>query len=270
MEIIITPDSPRYRIIDLWKYRELFYFLVLRDLKLRYKQTQLGFLWAVIQPLITMVVFSFIFGTIAKIQSNGIPYPLFVFTGLVFWNLFSRSIITTTDSIVSNRNLIEKVAFPRIILPISSVFVNLVDFGVSLFIIIFLVIYYQYYPNILGLFFLPLTIAFVILIAIGIGCILSVLNVKYRDIRFIVPYILQIILLLTPIVYPSTITKNSLQLFFLVNPLSGLITTTRNALFSPNLIEYFSFYVSVIFSILIFILGINYFKSKEKWFADNI
>lgn len=269
----IKPTSG-WRLLDLKelsKFRELIFFLTWRDLKVRYKQTILGVAWAIIQPLLTMVVFSFFFGNLAKVPSDGIPYPLFSLAGLLPWQLFESSIRNASKSLVSNRNMITKIYFPRIVLPMSSVMACVVDFLVALPILIGLMIYYNYSPNIYVLL-IPYYLLLTIVTAFGVSLWFSSMDVLYRDIGYIVPFITQIWMFITPIAYGSGIIKNpTIQFIYNLNPMVGVVNGFRSAMLG----QYAQFPVeSMIFSALISLLilagGLLYFRRMERQFADLI
>ena len=190
---------------ELWQYRELLYFFTWRDLKVRYKQTFIGVAWAIFQPFITMVVFSIFFGGLAKIPSDGVPYPIFVYVGLLFWQFFSSALSDTSMTLISNQSIITKVYFPRLILPVSSVITKLVDFFIATLILISLMFYYGYMPHLSGLLILPLLLLITFMASIGLGLFLASINVKYRDVRYALPFFIQILLFLTPVIYPASI-----------------------------------------------------------------
>ena len=259
---------------ELWRYRELFGVLSWRDLSVRYKQTILGILWAVFQPFVTMVIFTFVFNNLANIQSgDGTPYPIFIYTGLLLWQLFSSIIKESSESLLSNTNLIQKVYFPRIIIPSSVVLTALVDFFCGSIILAFLMIWYGFAPHLIGLFILPVLISCAIFSAMGIGLFLSALNVKYRDVRHIAPFFIQILLFLTPVIYPIKVLSSFhfiKNLMLWINPMAGVIDCARSGLIGKSLVDWNSLIISVFISILMFSLGLLYFKKTENYFADII
>ncbi len=254
---------------ELYAYRELFYFLIWRELKVRYKQTLIGWSWTFIQPFLTMVVFSFVFGTLLALPSNNIPYPIFLYTGLIYWNFFARAVTSSMDSLTGNHMLIRNVYFPKIILPMISVFVNIVDFISSLVILFFLIILFGVRIHIEGLFIIPLALVNIIFLSMGIGAILSVLNAAYRDIRFIVPYVLQVLLFLTPIIYPQKLAQQYSSLL-LLNPLAGCVEIVREFLFGAPFTHMEGFIISFAISGVILIVGVLFFEIKEKKIIDRI
>lgn len=237
---------------------------------MRYKQTIVGIFWVILQPFLAMMVFTFVFGTIAKISTGDIPYPVFVYSGLILWNLFARSVITASDSITSNRALVKSVYFPKITLPLAAVATNLVDFLAAFLVLLILMIYFSVKPNLVGFFILPIAIFIIMLLSSGIGSILASLNAVYRDIRFVVPYALQIALFLTPVVYPTDFVGERYRIILILNPLVGVIETARVSLLTTANIRFSPLLGSIILSWLIFFLGVYYFQKKEAKISDVI
>jgi len=252
---------------ELWSYRELIYFLTWRDIKVRYKQTALGVAWAVLQPVALMVVFTFLFGRLAKIPSEGIPYPLFAYAGLLPWQIFSRTLSDTTTSLVKDHRLVAKVYFPRVIIPLSTTLAAMLDFMIASGVLVILMIIYGVTPG-SALIILPLFIILMFTTALGIGLWLSAVNVQYRDVGFIIPFLSQFLLLLTPVVYPSTIVPEKFRMIYSLNPMVGVIEGFRWCLFgvgkglSPMLS------ISVLIALALFFGGILWFRSKERSFVD--
>lgn len=252
---------------ELWDYKELMYFFVWRDFKVRYKQTIIGIGWAVFQPFMTMVVFSVFFGTLLKIPSDGIPYPIFVYTGLLFWQFFSSALSETSNVLISNQAIITKVYFPRLILPLSSVATKLVDFGIASVILIGMMIYYGYTPQISGLFILPLLLMITFMASVGGGLFLAAINVKYRDVRYVLPFFIQILMFLTPVIYPASIAgKYSWLLAF--NPMMGVIQSARASLLGTAPINWVLIAISFTACAILLAIGVVYFKKVERYFAD--
>ena len=214
---------------ELWNYRELLYFFTWRDLKVRYKQTTIGILWAILQPLITMIVFSLFFGRLAGIPSDSVPYPIFVYVGLLFWQFFSGALSDTSNVLVANQSIVTKVYFPRLILPLSSVITKFVDFVIASIILLGLMIYYGYIPNLGGFLILPVLLLITFMAAFGAGLWLAAVNVKYRDVRYALPFFIQILLFITPVIYPASIAGKYSWILAL-NPMTGVIQTARTAL----------------------------------------
>lgn len=255
---------------DLFRYRELFYFLAWRDVLVRYKQTVIGVLWAVLRPFLTMVVFVFVFSRIAKLPSEGVPYPVMVFAAMLPWQLFSTSLSEGSNSLISNANLISKVYFPRLIIPASSVIVSFVDFAISLGLLAVLMIWYQVWPSwhLLGL---PLFTLLALLASVGAGLWLAALNVEYRDFRYVVPFLVQFGLYVSPVGFTTAIVPEKWRLLYSLNPMVGVIdgfrwsiSSGRSAIFVPGLM----IGCGVILALLI--SGIWYFRRVEKTFADVI
>lgn len=254
---------------ELWDYKELLYFFVWRDLKVRYKQTVIGVLWAIFQPFMTMIVFSVFFGILLKVPSDGVPYPIFVYTGLLFWQFFSGALTETSGTLISNQSIITKIYFPRLILPLSAVVTRFTDFIIAALILIGLMFYYGYVPHLKGIMILPLLLFIAFMASVGGGLFLAAINVKYRDVRFILPFFIQILLFLTPVIYPASIAgKYSWLLAF--NPMMGVIQTARAALLGTAPLNWILIGVSFAACAVIFIIGVIYFKKVERYFADII
>ncbi len=254
---------------EFWQYRELLLFFAWRDLKVRYKQTAIGVSWALFQPFITMVVFSVFFGGLAKMPSDGIPYPIFVFVGLIMWQFFSTSLSDASNSLINNQQIITKVYFPRIILPASTILVKFVDFFIASIILIGLMIYYHYTPNLAGLLIIPLLLFISFLAALGGGLLLAAINVKYRDVRYALPFFIQILLFLTPVIYPPSIA-GKYSWILAINPMTGVIKAARSALLGGAPINWTLLGISSVACLLLLIIGFVYFKKTEKYFADII
>ncbi len=253
---------------DLWVYRELLYFLTWREIKVRYKQTIFGFAWAILQPLFMMVVFTLFFGNLAKIPSEGIPYPLFSYTALLPWTLFAEGINRSSNSMVSNVNLIQKVYCPRLVMPISGILSPVVDFAIAFTILIGMMFYFGYPPTIKVLW-LPAFILLALMTSLGVGLWLSAINVKYRDVRYVIPFLTQLWLFASPVVYSSSLLPGKYQIIYGVNPMAGVIEGFRWAILGtepPGLL----IGLSVIIVVVILISGAFYFRRSEKTFADVI
>ena len=253
---------------ELWIYRELVYFMIWRNIKVRYKQTVLGFAWAILRPFLSMVVFSIFFGNFAKVPSDNIPYPIFSYAALLPWELLSMAVTTASSSIVANAHMVTKVYFPRMILPISQVLSGLVDFGIAFFVLIGMMLFYHIRIR-LTILFLPLFIIFTLITALAVGLWLSALDVMYRDIGYLLPFINQIWLFISPIAYAASIVPGKWQLIYAINPMKGIADGFRWALLgtaapSPTI------WISVGVSVLLLISGMIFFKRLEKNFADLI
>ena len=253
---------------ELWAYRELLYFLTWRDIKIRYKQTVLGFAWAVLQPLFMMVVFSLFFGTLAKLPSEGIPYPLFSFAALLPWTLFASGMTRSSNSLVADANLIQKVYFPRLIMPLASVLAPLVDFLIAFVVLIAMMFYFGYTPGVTMFWLLPF-ILLELVFALGVGLWLSAINVQYRDVGYTVPFLVQLGLFVSPVVYPSTMLPEQFQAVYGLNPMAGVIEGFRWALLGTEPPGYL-IAASTGIAVLILVTGIFYFRRRERAFADVV
>lgn len=254
---------------ELWKFRELLFFLTWRDIKVRYKQTVLGAAWAILQPLLTMVLFSIIFGGLAKLPTDGIPYPIFTFTALLPWQLFAFALTQSSNSLVSNQNLISKVYFPRLVIPLSSVLAGLVDFAISFVVLGGLMVFYGIKLTLASLF-LPLFLLLALTSALAIGLWLSALNVKYRDIRYIVPFLTMFWMYATPIAYSSSLIPEKWRWLYSLNPMTGVVEGFRWATLGKSSLDMVSLGISACVVIALFIGGLYYFKRMETTFADII
>lgn len=254
---------------DLWQYRELLYFLCWRDIKVRYKQTALGVAWAIVQPLMTMVLFSLFFGRLAKMPSDGIPYPLFVFTALVPWMFFSNGITQSSGSLVENASLIKKVYFPRLAVPIASIIAGVVDFFCSFVVLILLMLYYGVVPS-WSVLTLPFFLALACTASLGIGLWLSALNVQFRDVRYVIPFLTQLWLFATPIAYPSSLLSEPLRSLYGLNPMVGVVEGFRWALLGTETSPGPMVLVSALVSVLVLVSGAFYFRRMEVTFSDRV
>jgi lipopolysaccharide transport system permease protein len=271
METIIRPKKTFSwnDIKELWQYKELLYFFTWRDLKVRYKQTVVGIGWAIFQPFITMVVFSIFFGKLAKIPSDGIPYPIFVYVGLLIWTFFSSALSETSGCLIANQSIITKVYFPRLILPISSVITKLVDFFIASIILVGMMVYYHFTPHLIGLLVLPLLLLISFLAAVGGGLFLASVNVKYRDVRYILPFFIQMMLFVTPVIYPASIAGKYSWLLA-INPMTGVIKAAHAAILGNAPINWLLLGISFVTTSILFVIGIIYFKKTERYFADVV
>jgi lipopolysaccharide transport system permease protein len=255
---------------DLWIYRELIYFMVWRDIKVKYKQTLLGMAWAVIQPVMTMLVFTFLFDKVAKLPTDNIPYPIFSFTALLPWGLFVTALNQGSRSLVAHNNMVTKIYFPRLILPMSSVFAGLVDFAIAFVILVGLMIYYRFVPAWSLVWTLPLFLLLAIITALGVALWLSAINVQYRDVNQALPFLTQFWLFATPVAYSASVISAKWQILYSLNPMAGVVNGFRWALLGTGNGPDITLWVSVGISILIFISGLFYFRSMERTFADTI
>jgi lipopolysaccharide transport system permease protein len=262
---------------DLWRYRELIYFLIWRDVKVRYKQTALGASWAILQPFLTMVVFTLLFGRLAKMPSDGIPYPLFSYTGLLPWGLFTKAIGDAGRSMVTNRSMITKVYFPRLSIPLASVLAGLVDFALAFLVLIGMILVYNYVPALEyqvvitpAILTLPLFLLLALVTSLGVGLWLSALNVQYRDVNYILPFLTQFWLFITPIAYPASMIPEKWQLVYSLNPMTGVVEGFRWALLGVKEAPGPMLAVSSTIAVLLLITGLFYFRRMERTFADEI
>ncbi len=254
---------------DIWKYRELLVFLTWRELKVRYQQTLLGATWAILQPVLQMVVFTFIFGGIARMTSQGIPYPIFSYTALLPWGLFAKALTDAGRSMVSNRNMITKIYFPRLIMPMASVLSGLVDFMIAFVILLVLMVYYHITPT-AAIWTLPFFLLLAIVAALGVGLWLSALNVEYRDVGHVLPFLTQIWMFVTPVVYPASRIPAKWQLLYSLNPMTGVVEGFRWALLGSGDAPTGMIAVSAMISVILLIGGLFYFRRMERTFADTI
>ena len=267
--VVIEPQSG-WRFLnlkELREYRDLFYFLIWKNIKVKYAQSVLGIGWAIIQPVFSMIVFTIIFGKLVNVSSDGAPYALFSFVALVPWTYFSNSLIDTTGSLVTNRNMLTKIYFPRLIFPMTSVLSKLVDFSISLFILFILMIWFGAIPNI-GVLILPYLILLLMLTAAGIGMWLSALAVQFRDIKYAMNFGIQLLMYSAPVVYPASIIPSQYQLVYSINPLVGIIEGFRSALLGTNPMPWDFIIVGSISAFIIALTGAMYFKRMERYFAD--
>jgi len=268
--IIEAGRAERHYWRDLWRYRELFFFLAWRDILVRYKQTTIGIVWALGRPLITMLVFTLVFNKLAKLPSEGVPYPILVFAALLPWQFFSSAFSGAGDSLISNAGMISKVYFPRLVIPASAVIVSFVDFLLSGIILVGLMIWYGFTPN-LRMLTLPLFVLVTFAAAMGAGLWIAALNVKYRDFRIIVPFVVQFGLYVSPVGFSSSIVPEQWRLFYSLNPMVGVIDGFRWAILGGETQLYWpGFLLSLFLVLLILVTGIVYFRKTEKTFADVI
>ena len=262
--------SEKQYIKDIWRYRELFYFLAWRDILVRYKQTVIGILWAILRPFLTMVVFTFIFGNVAKLPSEGgAPYPIMVYAAMLPWTFFASALQESSNSLIANSNMISKIYFPRLVVPISAVIVSFVDFLVSFVILIGLMIFNGFVPPI-QILLLPVFTLNAFFAAMGYGLLLAALNVKYRDFRYIVPFIVQFGLYISPVGFSSAVIPEQWRLLYSVNPMVGVIDGFRWSIIGNTQIYWPGMILSLVLVSLVFIFGLLYFRKTERTFADVI
>jgi len=268
-DVVIKPKRGigNLDISELFEFKELFFVLALREFQVRYKQTVIGILWAILRPVLTMVVFTFLFGTIAKLPSDGIPYPVFSYSGLLIWTFFSTALSASSSSMIGNSKLITKIYFPRVIIPVSSTIVSLIDYAIAFIILLGLMLYYNIsFTYTMPIFLLSLLVSWIL--SIGLGFWFSAINVKYRDVQYALPFLIQLIMYATPVIYPVSIA-GQYQWILSLNPMSVLVEMHRAALLGGT-INWELFSISAIITLVVFITGYVYFKSVEKYFADII
>jgi lipopolysaccharide transport system permease protein len=265
---IEPPKKLSFGFKELWLYRELFYFFTWRDVKVRYKQTALGILWVLIQPVLTVIIFTVFFGRALKIPSGGIPYPVFVFSGLLFWNAFSASVVNAGTSMISNAPIIKKIYFPRLIIPLSNILVAMVDWSIAFVLFVIITFVYAVEINWLGaILFWPLATIVMLIGTAGISCWLAALNVKYRDFKYVIPFALQVMLFLTPVIYPINILYYpGLQYVLAINPMYAVIELFRYPILHQ--LDTILLVISLCSSGFFLLIGLYYFKSTEHYFAD--
>jgi len=268
--VTIIKAHSGWRTIDfreLYQYRDLFRFLVWRNIKVLYAQSAIGIGWAVIQPLVSMIVFTIVFGKLAKLSSDGIPYPVFSFAALVPWTYFSNSLTQSTNSLITNAGMISKVYFPRLVLPLSAVIAKLVDFSIAMLMLVALMAWFQIAPT-LGVLALPLLIAIMMLSAAGLGMWLTALAIQYRDIKHAMTFVVQLMMYACPVVYPTSLIPQKYQLLYAINPMVGVIEGFRSALLGSRPMPWDLIAVGGVTAIIVAFTGALYFRSKERLFAD--
>jgi lipopolysaccharide transport system permease protein len=268
--IIINDGNGIKRLInlqELWQYRDLFWFLVKRDIKTRYAQSVMGVGWAIIQPVFSMIIFTVVFGNIAKINSEGIPYPIFSYTALVPWTYFSSSLTDSSKSLISSKNLITKVYFPRLVIPIAPVLAKLIDFGISFLILIGMMVWFGIMPSIWAAF-IPILVLIMMLAAAGVGMWLTALSIQYRDIQYGSSFFIQLLMYLSPVIYPASNVPDKFQLVYAMNPMVGVIEGFRSVLLGTHSMPWFYIGIGSASALILFISGALYFRHMERYFAD--
>ena len=267
---IITPPKGLVRIDfnEIWQYRDLLTILIWRNIKIRYKQTVVGIGWAIFQPLLTMAIFTIFFGRLVKVPTDNIPYAVFVYAGLLYWNYFSSALTSASSSLIDDESLIKKVYFPRIIVPVSTSATPIMDFFFSFLIIFFLMLVYRFVPNFWGILMIPVLVLITFLSASGLGLFLASLNVKYRDVRYILGFFIQIMLYVTPVIYPASIVPERFRWIFYLNPMAGVITLARDTLLHHKPFDWLLLLSSLGISILLVLAGVAYFRKTERFMAD--
>lgn len=267
---IINADRGLRKLIDwkeLWRYRDLFWFLVWRDIKTRYAQSILGIGWAVIQPVFSMVVFTIVFGNLAKVNSEGVPYAIFSFAALVPWTFFSNSLTSSSGSLVTSKNMITKVYFPRLVIPIAPVLATLIDFGISFLVLLGLMLWFGIMPTIWSLF-IPVLVLLMILTSTGVGMWLTALAIQYRDIRYGINFFVQLLMYASPVIYATSSVPEKYQIFYAMNPMVGVIEGFRASLLGTRSMPWEFLAVGLGMAVLFFVTGAIYFRRMERYFAD--
>lgn len=270
--LTVIEPQPGWRMVDwreLWQYRDLFFFLVWRDIKTQYAQSVMGVGWAVLQPVVSMVVFTIVFGKLAQVSSDGIPYSIFNYAGLVPWTYFSGSLTAATGSLVSSKAMITKVYFPRLVIPVAPVLGKLVDFGIAMLILFGMMLWFRIWPTI-GVLALPLLVLLMMLTAAGAGMWLTALSVQYRDINYAMSFSMTLLMYAAPVVYPASLIPEQFRLLYALNPMVGVIEGFRSALLGTNPMPWDFIAIGSVTAILIAISGIAYFRRMEKIFADVV
>lgn len=275
-EFVIAPPARFVSVNwgELWRYRDLFLVFAWREVAVRYKQAALGVLWAVIQPLTTMVIFTFIFNRMANIQSgDGTPYPIFLYVGLLLWQYFSGTLTNASNSMVINSAIIQKVYFPRLIIPAAAAVTGLVDLAFASIVLIGMMFFYGFRPHLIGILISPLLLAIAVLASLGMGLFLASVNIKYRDVRHALPFVIQIMMYVTPVIYPASMLDRHpvvRTLMLWLNPISGVITNARAGLLGGAPIDWSVLAISAGTSVLFFVFGLYYFRTTERYFADIV
>ncbi len=257
------------RLDELWSYRELLYFFTWRDIKIRYKQTIMGASWAIIQPLFTMVIFSLFFGRLAGVPSDDLPYPIFSYAALVPWTFFANGVLQSSNSLVNNANMLKKIYFPRLTMPIASVIAGIIDFILAFVVLLGMMFFYRQFPTI-NVVWLPLFLLLALVTSLGVGFWLSAMNAQFRDVRYIVPFLIQAWLFITPVAYPSSLLSEPWRTLYALNPMVGVVEGFRWALLGTDTAPGPIIFVSAIVAVFLFISGAYYFRRMEKTFADVI
>ncbi len=271
---IVPPKKFKLGLNEMIHYKELFFFFTWRDIKIKYKQTILGFFWAILQPFLMMMVFVVFFSKVLKIPTDNIPAPVFYFSGLLYWNMFSSGVSGAANSMVENANIIKKVYFPRLIIPISSVLVSFFDFLMASVVFVGILCYYwmteaHFFMSFAYLFYVMIALVLTLLTSLGLGTLIASLNVKYRDFRYIIPFMIQVMMFISPVIYPVSILNDLAiaKYIFALNPLTGALNLSRAGLL-PGSVDWILVIISFISAMLIFIVGLVYFRKTEAYFAD--
>lgn len=270
MEIVITPGRRRFDVREIWHHRELFYFFAWRDFKVRYKQTVIGAGWAIFQPLLLMVVFTLFFNKVAGISSPSGHYTIFAYTGLLFWNFFGNAMQAASNALVTNQNLVTKVYFPRLIAPLSATLVSLADFFFASTVFIALMVYYHVVPGLKGILLVVPMLLVTWIAAAGLGTYLCALNVKYRDVRQILPFFIQTLMFITPVIYAVAFVPARFREYVYLNPMAGVITTMRAELIHQGSVAVSGMLISTAVAVVLLVFGVLYFERTESRIADII
>jgi lipopolysaccharide transport system permease protein len=268
--LVIEPSGrfPRIDWRELWAYRGLFFFLVWRDIKVKYAQTVLGAGWAVLQPVLTMLIFTVIFGYFARIPSDGVPYAVFSLTALVPWTYFSTALSGASTSLTASTHLITKVYFPRLVIPFAPVLAALVDFAIAFVLLLVVMLFYGITPSVASLVLVPTLVLVMILTAGGMGCWLSALNIQYRDVKHVVPFLLQVWMYASPIVYPMSLVPERFRSIYALNPMAGVVEGFRSVLLGTDAVDASTIFISLAMGLVLFASGVLYFRRTERLFAD--
>lgn len=269
-KIVITSRKNVFSIDwgELWDHRDLLYFLTWRDIKVRYKQTILGVLWIILQPLVSIVVFTIIFGRFAKMPSDNIPYPIFVFIGLLFWNFFSATLSSSSGGLITNEEILKKVYLPKLLTPVSSALAHVVDLLPTLVILAGFLIYYRISPSPFMFIMMPALLLMIMIFSLGIGFFLAPINAKFRDVRFILPFFIQLMMFATPVIYPSSLFGGTSWWIRILNPVAEAIEISRSGFFGTRPMDWGVFLLSIIFTCFVFIIGFISFRKQEDSFID--
>ena len=270
--LVIEPAGrwPKIDLREIWAYRELFFFLVWRDIKVRYAQTVLGALWAILQPVMTMLVFTVIFGLFAKIPSDGIPYPVFALAALVPWTFFSTALTTSSSSLISNPELISKIYFPRLVIPFAPVLAALLDFGIAFVVLLIVMLGFGVTPHLSAIAVVPFLLVLIVMTALGVGCWLSALNIQYRDVKQVTPLLMQIWMYASPIIYPLSMIPERFRPIYALNPMVGVIAGFRSVLVGTGEIPWMPLGISMAMATVLLISGALFFRRTERVFADVV
>lgn len=255
---------------EIFRYRELLTTFVWRDIKVRYKQTVMGVAWAIFQPFATMIIFSVFFGGLAKVPSGDIPYPIFVYSGLIFWNYFSAALTNASNCLIENENIVKKIYFPRLILPLASVSTPVVDFMCAWIILILMMIYFSYQSGLENTLLMFPLLLLALVTAFGLGLIFASVNSKYRDVRYILPFFIQLLLFVTPVIFPTTLVPANFRWLLFLNPMTGVVELSRQIIFGATTVAPLHILLSIISAVFLLLVGTYYFKKSEAYFADLI